>query len=131
TGKTKGEAEQLSYRFRMLLKAVHRLASEGRGADASLGREMFQTVQWASASEAAQSLAQMAVRATTADLELSRLVRERQDLVGEWQKRDQARSAAVSQAPDKRDRAAESANVARLAMIDARIGAIDKRLADD
>jgi hypothetical protein len=37
----------------------------------------------------------------------------------------------VSQAPDKRDRAAEAANVARLAAIDARIGEIDRRLAAD
>jgi tetratricopeptide (TPR) repeat protein len=35
TGKRKGEAEQLSYRFWGLVKVVHRLASEGRSADAS------------------------------------------------------------------------------------------------
>jgi hypothetical protein len=46
-----------------------------------------------------------------------------------WQKRDGARSTAVAQAPDKRDRSAEAANVARLAVIDARIADIDKRLA--
>ena len=129
TGKRKGDAERWSYRFWGLVKTVYRLASEGRGADASLGREMFQTAQWASASEAAQSLAQMAVRTATGDPGLSRLVRERQDLVGEWQKRDQARSAAVSQAPDKRDRTAEAANVARLAAIDVQIAEIDKQLA--
>ena len=131
TGKRKGEAEQLTYRFWGLVKAVHRLASEGRVADANLARETFQTAQWASASEAARSLTQMAVRAATADPGLSRLVRERQDLVGEWQKRDQVRSAAVSQAPDKRDQGAEATNVARLAAIDARIGEIDKQLATE
>ena len=115
-----------SHRFWGLVKVVHRLASEGRSADASLAREMFQTAQWASASEAAASLAQMAARGAKGDPALAALVRDRQDLVGEWQKRDQARSAAVSQAPDKRDRAAEGANVARLAAIDARIGEIDK-----
>ena len=52
TGKRKSEAEQASYRFWGLVKAVHRLASEGRGADASLAREMFQTAQWAQGSEA-------------------------------------------------------------------------------
>jgi hypothetical protein len=36
--------------------------------------------------------------------------------------------AAVSQAPDKRDRAAEAVNLARLAAIDARIAEIDQRL---
>ena len=114
-----------------LVKVVHRLASEGRSADAGLAAEMFQTAQWASASEAAASLAQMAARGAKGDPALAALVRDRQDLVGEWQKRDQARSAAVSQAPDKRDRAAEGANVARLAAIDARIGEIDRRLAAD
>ena len=131
TGKRKGEAERESDRFWGLVKVVHRLASDGRSADASLAREMFQTAQWASASEAAASLAQMAARGAKGDPALAALVRDRQDLVGEWQKRDQARSAAVSQAPDKRDRAAEGANVARLAAIDARIGEIDRRLAAD
>jgi len=92
---------------------------------------MFQTAQWASASEAAASLAQMAARGAKGDPALAGLVRDRQDLVGEWQKRDQARSSAVSKAPDKRDRAAEGANDARLAAIDARIGEIDRRLAAD
>ena len=73
----------------------------------------------------------MVARGAKGDPALAALVRERQDTVGEWQKRDQVRSAAVSQAPDKRDRAAEAANVARLAAIDARIGEIDKRLAAD
>jgi hypothetical protein len=71
---------------------------------------MFQTAQWAQGSEAAASLAQMAARGARGDPALAALVRERQDRVGEWQKRDQARGAAVSQAPDKRDRAAEAAN---------------------
>jgi CHAT domain-containing protein len=131
TGKRKGEAEREIRRFWGLVKVVHRLASDGRSADTSLAREMFQTAQWASASEAAASLSQMAARGAKGDPALAALVRDRQDLVGEWQKRDQARSAAVSQAPDKRDRAAEGANVARLAAIDARIGEIDNRLAAD
>ena len=59
------------------------------------------------------------------------LVRERQDLVAEWQRRDGAQAAAVAKPPDKRDRAAEAANVARLAAIDGRIGAIDRRLKSD
>lgn len=49
----------------------------------------------------------------------------------EWQKRDQARSAAVSQAPGKRDAQAEAANVARLSAIDTLIARIDKQLAKD
>ena len=59
---------------------------------------------------------------------LSALVRERQDLVVEWQKRDGARVAAVSQPPGKRDAVAEGANTARLAAIDASLAEIDIRL---
>ena len=60
---------------------------------------------------------------------LAALARERQVLVAEWQKRDSLRSAAFSQAPEKRDAEAEADNIARLAAIDARIKEIDKELA--
>jgi hypothetical protein len=56
----------------------------------------------------------MAARGAKGDSSLATIVRERQDLVAEWQKRAGARTTAVSQAPDKRDRAAEAANAARL-----------------
>ena len=55
-------------------------------------------------------------------------MRERQDLVTEWQQRDAERSIAVAQVPDKRNPQAEAANVARLAAIDTRIAEIDDRL---
>ena len=42
---------------------------------------MFETAQWLLASDAAASLAQMAVRAATGSPELFALVRQRQDLV--------------------------------------------------
>jgi CHAT domain-containing protein/tetratricopeptide (TPR) repeat protein len=128
TGRRKGEAEQLAWQFWGLVKAVHRLVLDGRGSDINLSREMFQTAQWALSSEAAGSLAQMAARSTRGDAALAALVRERQDLVEEWQRRDGVRSAAVAQEPGKRDRAAEAANVARLAAMDTRIAAIDKTL---
>ena len=82
---------------------------------------MFQTAQWAFASEAAASLAQMAARGAKGDPRLAPVARERQDLVAEWQRRDGARTAAVSQTPDKRDLAGEAGNLARLAEIDTRI----------
>ena len=92
---------------------------------------MFLTAQWAQSSEAAASLAQMAARGATGNLALAAIVRERQDLVAEWQKRDAVRSAAVSQPPDKRDKQAEATNVSRLDAIDVRIGEIDKQLTKD
>jgi tetratricopeptide (TPR) repeat protein/CHAT domain-containing protein len=128
TGKRRTETQQLSWQFWGLVKVVNRLASEQRN-DAALLHEMFQTAQWAQSSEAAASLAQMAARGAKGDPKLAALIRERQDLVEEWQKRDQLRSAAVAQAPDKRDKEAEAENIARLAAIDTRITDIDRELA--
>jgi CHAT domain-containing protein/tetratricopeptide (TPR) repeat protein len=128
TGKSKSEALTWSSQFVKLVKAVSRLASV-QGNDASLELEMFQTAQWAQSSEAAASIAQMAARGAKGDQALSVLVRERQDLVAEWQKRDAARDQAVAQPSDKRDAQAEAANIAQIARIDGRIAAIDKRLA--
>ena len=47
TGKKKSDAEQTSWQFRELVKAVYRLAPEGRAPDTSAARETFQTAQWA------------------------------------------------------------------------------------
>jgi CHAT domain-containing protein/tetratricopeptide (TPR) repeat protein len=132
TGRRQGEAQQSRAEFVGLVKATSRLASEGgSSANAHLPAEMFETAQWAFASEAAQSLSQMAARGAKGEAGLGELIRERQDLVAEWQKRDQARSAAISQPPDQRDPNAESENAKRLDAIDARIAAIDKRLNAD
>jgi CHAT domain-containing protein/tetratricopeptide (TPR) repeat protein len=130
TGKRQSEAAQYSWQFWGLVKAVYRLSSEQRD-ETSLPREAFQTAQWAQSSEAAQSLAQMAARGAKNDPKLAALVRERQDLVAEWQRRDQMRSAAFAQAPGNRGAAAEAENIARLAAMDRRIANIDERLAAD
>ena len=130
TGKRKSETAQLGWHFRALIMATHSLASQQRD-DMGLHREMFQTAQWALSSEAAESLAQMAARGAKGDPKLAALARERQDLVAEWQQRDQLRSAALAQAPGDRRAAAEAENIARLAAIDDRIANIDRRLAKD
>src|SRR5262249_5781041 len=91
TGKGQSEAERLSWEFWLLVKAVDRLASEQRN-DTSLQREMFLTAQWAQSSEAAASLAQMAARGAKDNATLAAIVRERQDLISEWQRRDQLHS---------------------------------------
>jgi tetratricopeptide (TPR) repeat protein/CHAT domain-containing protein len=131
TGKRKSEAEQLSFEFWLLIKAAYRLASDQRRLDEKLASEMFQTAQWAQSSEAAQSLRQMAARGAKGDPHLAALVRDRQDLVTEWQQRDAERSTAVAQAPNKRNSQAEAANMARLGIIDTRIAEIDNRLNTD
>jgi len=131
TGQRKSEAQRASYEFVGLVKVLHRLTADG--SDPGAARETFETAQWARSSEAAASLAQMAARAAGGmrqggNGDLAGIVRERQDLVVNWQRRDGARTAAISQAPDKRDRQAEAANLTQLTTIDARIAAIDLRL---
>jgi CHAT domain-containing protein/tetratricopeptide (TPR) repeat protein len=128
TGKKKSESERFSWQFRSLIKAANRLVTKGREAEMAVARETFRTAQWAVSSEAARSLAQMAARAATGKSALAVLVRERQDLVTEWQKRDTLRDAAVGKAPEKRDAKADASNLARLAAIEARVAVIDRRL---
>jgi hypothetical protein len=60
TRKGASEAQRLSYQFFNLIKMVYRGAVGERGGSES--REMFETAQWALASEAATSLTQMAAR---------------------------------------------------------------------
>ena len=93
--------------------------------------EMFETAQWAQGSEAAASLAQMAARSAKGSPQLGGLVRERQDLVSEWQAKDKQLIAAKSEAPAKRKADAEKALADRLAAIDTRLAEIDRRLAQD
>ena len=126
----KSEAAQSRGHFWGVIKAAYRLAAQRRNPR-KLTHEMFETAQWAQGSEAAKSLAQMTARGAKDDPTLASIVRERQDLVAEWAKRDGARTGAVSQSPDKRDNAVEAANIARMSAIDARITEIDKRLAGD
>lgn len=125
------EAARSSFAFSKFVKTAHRLAGQQPQSHDMLAREMFKIAQWASSSVAAASLAKMAARQATGDGDLARLVRERQDLVAEWQKRDALRSTAVAQPSAKRNKKQETENVARLADIDRRILIIDKRLATD
>ncbi len=129
SGKKKSEAEQMTWQFWGLVKAVYRLVPEGREPDAASSRETFETAQWVQSSEAAASLTQMAARGAKGDPKLAALVRERQDLVTEWQRRDALRNAALGQESAKRNPEAEAENNARLVAIDARVKEIDKELA--
>jgi CHAT domain-containing protein/tetratricopeptide (TPR) repeat protein len=127
----KGEAVRNSQYFSGLVKMTDLLAPEGHADRATHGREMFETAQWAQGSEAASSLAQMAARSAKGDTVLAGLVRERQDLVGEWQAKDKQLIAAKSEAPIKRNTKAEKLLSDRLVAIDARLAAIDAQFAKD
>ncbi len=112
-----------------MIKSVYRLSPKGGVPGAKKSGETFETAQWAQSSEAAASLAQMAVRGAKGDRKLAALVRERQDIVAEWRKRDGERNAWLGEAPDKRDAKAGAENDAKLAGIEARIAEIDRELA--
>jgi CHAT domain-containing protein/tetratricopeptide (TPR) repeat protein len=129
TGKRRSEAEQESYRFWGLVKAVHRIASQEQSRNASLAVETFETAQWAQRSEAAASLSQMAGRSAKGSPQLAGLVRNRQDLVGEWQVLDKQLIAAKSEPPAERKPDTERALAERLAVIDTRLAEIDQTFA--
>jgi CHAT domain-containing protein len=114
----------LAWFFSGLIKVTDRIAPQGHSDRARQGREMFEKAQWAQASEAASSLTQMAARSAKGDATLAGLVRERQDLVAEWQVKDKRLIAAKSQPPAKRSADAEKSLSDRLASIDTRLVAI-------
>jgi CHAT domain-containing protein len=119
--------EQRTGYFWGLMKATDGIVSTDASARPAATREMFKVAQWAVGTEAAASLAQMGARGARNDKALAALVRERQDLVAEWQKRDSVRTAATALPRDKRGKA-DADNAARITAIDARMGEIDRTL---
>jgi hypothetical protein len=92
---------------------------------------MFRAAQWAQGSEAASSLAKMAARSAKGDGSLARLVRERQDLVADWQAKDRQLLAARAEVQAGGNVATEQKLGMQLASSDARIAQIDRTLAND
>jgi tetratricopeptide (TPR) repeat protein len=131
TGKGESEAVRAKARFWGLVKAVHRLAEADKARATDMAREMFEIVQWAQASEVAASLTQMAARGAKGDPALAAMVRERQDLVGEWQAKDKTLAIARTEASARRNMQAEASLADRLSGIDNRIANIDSVLAKD
>ncbi len=129
-GEKQSEVAQNEQYFWGLIKAVFR-DEKSKKDQQTRGKEMFVTAQWAKASEAASSLSKMAARGAVDDPQLGKLIRERQDLVDEWQRRDKARSGFVALHPSKRDKPKEAVNTARLSEIDKRIAVIDERMKQD
>jgi CHAT domain-containing protein/tetratricopeptide (TPR) repeat protein len=125
----KGEAARSGWYFAHLVRLSYRLASQGHADMAGQGREMFEVAQWARSSEAASSLAQMAARSANGSTALADVVRERQDLVAEWQAKDKQLIAAKSLSPANRDPRAEKSLSDALAAIDGRLATIDAQLA--
>lgn len=128
SGRGRAEAARNSLTFIRLVKAAHRQAGKDPQAAAELAAEAFAAAQWARASEAAASLAQMAVRSAAGDRGLALLVRERQDLLDLWQKRNGLLVWARSQPPEKRSARVDLRIQEDLALIDKRLADIDREL---
>ncbi len=131
TGKGQTEAQREKTLFADFIKAARRLAESEPARAPELARETFTMAQWAQSSEAAKSLSQMAVRQAKGDGALAGLVRERQDLLAEWQAKDQTLVATRAERPELRDGKAEAVLSVRLSAIDNRISEIDKQLASE
>lgn len=113
------------------VKATYRLIDTSSNGSANRASGSFEVAQWGASSAAAKSLAQMAARAAGGSPQLATLVRARQDLVAEWQTKDEQLIAAKSEPPEQRHAASEQLLAERLAAIDAHLAAIDSRFATD
>ena len=126
---TASHTARIKQRFSTLVKAAWQLTSPDERSKHDLGVVMFRTAQWAQASEAAASLAQMAARSAKGDVALGQVVRQRQDLVDEWRRSDKSLVDAISQTAGRRHAPSEENHRARLAAISTQVAAIDKTLA--
>ena len=121
TGIDKGQQGEVNGQFWRLIKATSRLPVRG---PTKATEEMFEAAQWSLQSETAFSLTEMAARAAAANPELEKLVRERQDLVGEWQKLLDQRYARLAKALDPVNAQADVTQ-SRLNVIEPRVKEID------
>jgi CHAT domain-containing protein/tetratricopeptide (TPR) repeat protein len=114
--------------FQLQSVAAYRVAETDPASADRLRGEAFQMTQRAESSQAAAALSQMAARFASGKGALSVLVRERQDLVAEWQSVDARLTTALSATPDQRNANNEQALRERLSGITGRLDAIDARL---
>ena len=118
------EGGQHSSPYRRFVQAAY-----GAGPDdPKVMNEAFVGAQRALDTQAALALSQLAARYAAGDGALARLLRERQDLVGEMRDRDKLLIDAVAAAPAQRDRVGENQLKLRIEEITGRIGTIDQTL---
>jgi CHAT domain-containing protein/tetratricopeptide (TPR) repeat protein len=107
------------------LRAAARAVYRAEGGSPAARAEGFELAQWALHSSAADALAQMSVRFAKGTGPLAALVRERQNLVAQRQGEDKRLLAAVGKADTRASDAIRTA----VAELDAKLDAIDRRLA--
>lgn len=112
-------------RFWSLVKAHYQMQTPETAA------KMFEIAQWAQGSHTAQALSQMAVRRMNGSGKLANLIRERQDLVNEWQVIDTFLVQVAAQEQAKRNLKGEDEVRTRLAEVRTRLTEIDGILAKE
>ena len=126
TGAVEDQAIARAAVYDFLIKSWDRLARQEASRGEELADKAFRIAQRVIESQAASALAQMAARQAAGGGELAALVRERQDLVADWQAADRALAQLRG---DGGTGGQADAVAARLDATDRRIRAIDAVLA--
>jgi CHAT domain-containing protein/tetratricopeptide (TPR) repeat protein len=116
--------------FSRLVRTLWEMAREQPTRRAELLRESYLGALWSEQTEASAALAQMSVRQAKGQGSLAELVRERQDLVRQWQALDKQLYTSIALSGG-RNLEAERQLREQLAGIDSRRGAIDETLKRD
>jgi tetratricopeptide (TPR) repeat protein len=125
------ESSTATYQFAVLIKILHQLEAQTQSAGSAYVARSFLLAQLAQLSSTSESVAHMAARQASGKDNLGPIIRERQDLVHEWQLHDKVLVSALLQPTDRRDAAREDAVRARLETIANRVAAIDSKLLVD
>jgi CHAT domain-containing protein len=112
------------------VRSAYGLAQQESSRAKELADSSFAMAQQTVGSAAASALAQMNFRLAKNEPQLVELLRERQSLVDDGHKLDKALADAVLTSADRRDLNAEEGEWARMSAADARIGDIDRALAE-
>ena len=129
-GPAEGEPLRFDTALTAFMRAGHRVAELEPARAQALSDEMFRVAQWARGPEAGVSSAQISLLQGKGDARLAGLIRERQDLVSTWQRKDKLLVVARSGLALTRNFATEKALSESLGGIDTRIGEIDRTLAE-
>jgi CHAT domain-containing protein len=111
------------------IKAAYRLAATDKTRQPELQGSAFAAAQQANLLAAAVAIGQMSNRMGSSTTALAVLVRERQDLAGEWERLDMLVSAALAQPNQSRNLPLDKQRRTRMDAIDTRRAEIDKVLA--
>jgi len=112
------------------VRSAYGLAQKESSRTKELADSSFAMAQQTVGSAAASALAQMNFRLAKNEPRFAELLREWQSLVDDGRKLDKALADAVLTSADRRDLNAEKGDWARMSAADARIGDIDRALAE-